>query len=90
MRIIPPATISLAVIVMISAATPAANGYNCSGSTWIDSFNLEDCTLSPSGSTSYFFLEPGYQLTLEGQVGGDKLGLVITVLNETSDYGCEC
>ena len=32
---------------------------------------------------SYFILKPGYQVTLVGEVDGEELQLVMTVLNET-------
>jgi hypothetical protein len=47
------------------------------------SFDLDDCTMSSSGSNSYFVLQPGYQLTLEGQEDGDRVLLILAVLNET-------
>lgn len=50
---------------------------------WQDTFNLENCDLSPSGANDYFILEPGYQLILEGQEDGEEIQLKITVLDET-------
>jgi hypothetical protein len=50
---------------------------------WQDTFNLENCDLSPSGANDYFILEPGYQLILEGQEDGEDIQLKITVLDET-------
>lgn len=50
---------------------------------FLDSFNLEACDLSPNGSNGYFFLEPGYKLTLEGQEDGAAIQLIVTVLDET-------
>ncbi|MGI0015969.1 MAG: CHRD domain-containing protein, partial [Nitrososphaera sp.] len=50
---------------------------------FLDSFNLEECDLSPNGSNSYFFLEPGYKLVLEGQEDGAAVQLIVTVLNAT-------
>lgn len=63
-------------------------GSNTSGSPasnqeWQDSFNLENCNLTPNGANSYFILEPGYQLVLEGQEDGALIQLNISVLNET-------
>ena len=48
---------------------------------YTDSFNLEDCTFSSTGSNRYFILEPGYRLVLEDQK--EDVELVITVLDET-------
>lgn len=50
---------------------------------WQDTFNLENCDLSPSGANDYFILEPGYQLILEGKEDGEEIQLKITVLDET-------
>ena len=52
---------------------------------FLDDFNLEDCELSPSGANDYFFLQPGYKLTLEGQEDGADVQLNVTVLNETEE-----
>lgn len=46
-------------------------------------FNLEECTLSSNGSNDYFFLQPGYQLTLEGEEDREAVQLIVTVMNET-------
>ncbi|MGI0026032.1 MAG: hypothetical protein ACREA4_12930, partial [Nitrososphaera sp.] len=74
--------LSLMLFVFVSG-TLAVNGYATSDDGWLDSFNLDDCGLSSTGSNSYFFLQPGYQLTLEGQEDGNRLQLILTVLNET-------
>jgi hypothetical protein len=50
---------------------------------WMTSFNLEDCNFTSTGKNSYFVLEPGYQVVLEGEEDGKKLQLVMSVLNET-------
>jgi len=54
---------------------------------WLDSFGIENRTLSSTGRNKYFILEPGYQLILEGKEGNDKVILTITVLNETKKIG---
>jgi hypothetical protein len=50
---------------------------------WMTSFDLENCYFASTGKNSYFILEPGYQVILEGEEDGEKLQLVMTVLNET-------
>lgn len=71
-------------MVFVLATATFTNAYSISSNQgWQDSFNLEDCTFSASGSNDYFILEPGYQLVLEGQDEGDAIQLTITVLNET-------
>ncbi len=52
-----------------------------------DSFMQDSCTFLSSGRNTYFILEPGYQLVLEGAEGNEKTKLVITVLNETKMIG---
>ena len=60
-------------------STPVTN----QSSVWIDSFNLENCNLTSTGANTYFVLEPGYQLVLEGQEDLKPIQLTIKVLNET-------
>ena len=52
-----------------------------------DFFLQDSCSFQTTGHNSYFMLEPGYQLVLEGIEGKDKIKLVITVLNETKKIG---
>lgn len=52
-----------------------------------ESFLQDSCTFLSSGRNTYFILEPGYQLVLEGTEGNEKTRLVITVLNETKKIG---
>ncbi len=48
-----------------------------------DSFMTDSCTFSSRGQNTYFILQPGFQLVLEGVEDEDTARLVITVLNET-------
>ena len=52
-----------------------------------ESLMQDSCTFVTTGRNSYFILEPGYQLILEGHEGKDRVRLVITVLNETRTIG---
>jgi hypothetical protein len=54
---------------------------------YTDSFNLEDCTFSSTGSNRYFILETDYRLVLEGEEDGADVQLTITVLDETKTIG---
>lgn len=74
--------LSIALSLVLSTGT-FANSYGSSGDRWQDTFNLEDCDLSPTGENNYFFLRPGYQLTLEGEEDGEVVQLIVTVLGET-------
>lgn len=73
------------VVVVLAAAGPATA---CGGQSteeafadpsWQKQFRISECALQSTGRNTYFVLEPGFQLVLEG--GGGRLA--ITVLNET-------
>jgi len=46
-------------------------------------FFIEQCTFSSTGRNTYFILEPGHKLVLEGFEGAEEVKLVITVLDAT-------
>lgn len=48
-----------------------------------DAFNMDKAELSSVGTNRYFVLAPGYCLVLEGEEGGKRTVLTVTVLNET-------
>jgi hypothetical protein len=75
----------LLIVINLSISFPSNNIYAspASNQNWKNSFDLKDCNLTPNGSNSYFILEPGYQLVLEGQEDGAQIQLKISVLNET-------
>jgi hypothetical protein len=52
-----------------------------------ESLMQDSCTFSTTGRNTFFILEPGYQLTLEGVDGKDSMRLVITVLTEIKKIG---
>ena len=54
---------------------------------WTEEFNIDDCTFSTTGNNTYFILQVGWQLILEGIDEGDQVTLNITVLNETETVG---
>ena len=56
---------------------------NQTSEEWTASFDLENCDLTSAGENSYFVLEPGHQVILEGQEDGEELQLTMTVLDET-------
>ena len=47
------------------------------------SFDLKDCDFTSTGENSYFILKPGHQVILEGEEDGEKLQVIMTVLDET-------
>jgi hypothetical protein len=53
------------------------------GTSFLTDQPLENCNFASTGKNDYFILEPGYQVILEGEEDGEKLQLVMAVLNET-------
>jgi hypothetical protein len=68
--------ITVAAILASSAAWAQDGGTN---SPWQKEFGIADCDLRVTGANSYFILEPGHRLVLEG----DDTKVQITVLDET-------
>ncbi len=66
-----------AAAMFMSGAATAQDAARASG--WQQEFAMANCNLVTQGRNTYFVLEPGYQLVLEG--GQNKLQ--ITVLDET-------
>jgi len=56
---------------------------NQTSEEWMASFDLENCDFASTGENSYFILEPGYQVILEGEEDGEEIQLTMTVLDET-------
>jgi hypothetical protein len=67
--------IGLLWLPMVKAGEP--------GGKWLDSFGVNEKSLSSTGRNACFILEPGYQLVFEGKEDGAPVQLTITVLNET-------
>jgi len=76
---------SLALLVLAGFAASAGALTFGGGDqhAFTEDFFIEQCTFSSTGSNTYFVLEPGHQLTLEGFEGKEEVQVVITVLNET-------
>ncbi len=80
------AIVTIMAIVAITGTYSQINKANAEKDDppeFIDSFNLEQCTWSSTGSNLYFILDPGYQLVLKGKEGSQLVQLTITVLDET-------
>jgi len=78
----------LMLLLMVINLNVSFHGSNIFGSPssneeWQTSFNSKNCNLTPSGANSYFILEPGYQLILEGKEDGTEIQLKVNVLNMT-------
>jgi hypothetical protein len=70
----------LATLVGAGLAIPAQAQ---SKAGWVDTFTVDKKDFVSAGSNTYFRLEPGYRLKLEGREGLSRVSLVITVLDET-------
>lgn len=83
LALLPVALVSLVVVVALygSPATAAPE------TRFTDDFGLDQCTFTNRGQTTYFILEPGYQLNLSGQEGRTRVDLAITVLDQTRSIG---
>lgn len=80
-------TIISAVTLFLCINCNAQNNHKSAAKEFTSSLMQEGCTFTTSGRNTYFILEPGYQLTLEGTEKNDSTRLVITVLNETKKIG---
>ncbi|MGZ5454041.1 MAG: hypothetical protein ACXW2R_07590 [Candidatus Aminicenantales bacterium] len=79
LRFLPLALVLVALVAgrsMASGQTPAQKG-------WVDTFAVDKKNFVSAGSNTFFRLEPGYRLKLEGREGLRLVTLVITVLEET-------
>lgn len=79
-------TISLFIIIGNNNCV-AQNKSKATVKEFTESLMQENCSFTTTGRNTYFILEPGYQLVLEGIEKKDTTLLVITVLNETKKIG---
>lgn len=77
--------LSLALLALTGIATLAGALTFGGGEehAFTEDFFIEQCTFSSTGRNTYFVLEPGHQLILEGFEGQEEVMVVITVLKET-------
>jgi hypothetical protein len=69
--------------------------FNATGQTKIENeqkqytetLMVDSCNFLTTGRTTYFILEPGFQLILKGSEGKNTTILIITVLNDTKKIG---
>jgi hypothetical protein len=74
----------LCLFILVSGSSLKSQGNN---DGFTDTFNIDSCTFSTTGENTYFILQPGFQLVLEGVEDGDTSRVIITVLNETKMAG---
>ena len=83
--------LGLVAIAMLTAGMLFVIGTEVSASSkgfdgkWTETFKLDDCNFTSTGSNTYFILKPGYQTVFEGVDEGVDTRLTTTVLNETKD-----
>lgn len=75
---------SLLSLALLLQGISAQSGSN---RPFTETLMADDCTFSTTGRNTYFILEPGYQLILEGMDGKDSVRLIINVLAETKKIG---
>ena len=76
--------ISLCLFILISSSALKSQDKK---DGFTDTFNIDSCTFSTTGENTYFILQPGFQIVLEGIEDEDTSRVVITVLNETKMVG---
>lgn len=76
--------ISLCLFILISSSALKSQ-VNKDGFT--DTFNTDSCAFSTTGENTYFILQPGFQIVLEGIEDDDTARVIITVLSETKMVG---
>ena len=83
-RTVSERTAALVGIVAFGAATAVvANPLIRSDEEYTRDFRSDYCNFVSTGETTYFILDPGFQLVLEGVDEGEKVRVVQTVLDRT-------
>ena len=77
------AIVSAALGFVFITGGAGVNSFASTDPAWQDTFDLEGYTLSSRGINDYFYLEPGYKLTLEGEEDRERIQLNMTVLDIT-------
>ena len=71
-------------ITLVAGALLASAGLSFAHQpAFTDSFMIEQCQFADAGVNPFFVLQPGHQLTLEGDEGKDRVRVTITVLRDT-------
>ncbi len=78
---------SFLLALLVSAGVAALAGALTFGGgekhAFTEDFFIEQCTFSSTGGNTYFILEPGYQIVLEGVEDKEEVRAEITVLEDT-------
>lgn len=73
-------TLLIAFLMLVFLVVQAQNKNE---KLFTDNLMQDSCTFATTGNNTYFILQPGFQLRLQGIEGKDTTILKITVLNET-------
>lgn len=79
--------INILLTAIVNLNGVAQNNNKGTAKEFTASLMQDSCSFMTTGRNSYFILETGYQLVLEGIERNDTSRLVITVLNETKKIG---
>lgn len=71
------------VVLAAACLLLPAGASSASPAEFTDSFMIEQCRFSDTGTNPFFILQPGYQLTFEGDEGKVRVHLTVKVLNDT-------
>ncbi|MGI8965352.1 MAG: hypothetical protein ACR2H1_04595 [Limisphaerales bacterium] len=74
---------SIVITLLLAAHNFATAKKTAKKDSWQETMQGEDKEFLSTGRNQYFILEPGHQLTLEGEEDGKQTKLIITVLDET-------
>jgi len=78
------ATVPLIVGMLFVISSEVDASSKDSDRKWTESFSLDDCNFTSTGSNTYFILKPGYRTVFAGVDEGVDTKLTTTVLNETN------
>lgn len=74
-----PATTPATSATPATAGTPLSSG----GQAWQEEFTIDKAALRNTGHNTYFILDPGHTVTLEGNEGQIRVQVIIKVLDQT-------
>lgn len=74
-------------LLLLCISLPGCTQNKKEDKNFSESLMQDSCSFLPTGRNTYFILEPGYQMVLEGIEEGDTVRLIITVLGEIKKIG---
>ncbi len=86
-RLRPDRVVGCLAVAFVAALPALVAQQKPAAPAWTGTFDVRPASLGTAGQNPYFILQPGYQLTLEGQEDGTMVRLVVTMLDETKIVG---